>query len=299
MKKVFSILSYVLCLAVVLSTVFFPKEKESEVQPTIVRVWNVDTFEGGKGSRTAFLKKCAKIAQGKTSCRYLVTSYTKEGAIDAKQRGEIPDILSFGIGLDVFLENTLALNGTFIGGQIDGKTYAVPWCRGGYYLFSLADFEGEGECAISCGGDNLTEVSAAMSDITGKCLPSLTAYVQFLNGEFAYLLGTQRDICRFSARGVSVQSKELIAYNDLYQYCSVLTQDKWDECLLFLEVLFSDEVQNTLDSIGMKSVFQDGKNDATAYTTSVFLSDQARGELRSLASKNERDKMLANFIKKV
>lgn len=111
----FSILSYVLCLAVVLSTVFFPKEKESEVQPTIVRVWNVDTFEGGKGSRTAFLKKCAKIAQGKTSCRYLVTSYTKEGAIDAKQRGEIPDILSFGIGLDVFLENTLALNGTFIG----------------------------------------------------------------------------------------------------------------------------------------------------------------------------------------
>lgn len=34
--------------------VFVPqKSKEAEAR-TVVRVWNIDTFEGGKGSRTAF-----------------------------------------------------------------------------------------------------------------------------------------------------------------------------------------------------------------------------------------------------
>ena len=44
--------------------VFVPqKSKEAEAR-TVVRVWNIDTFEGGKGSRTAFLKSVARELQG-------------------------------------------------------------------------------------------------------------------------------------------------------------------------------------------------------------------------------------------
>lgn len=260
--------------------VFVPqKSKEAEAR-TVVRVWNIDTFEGGKGSRTAFLKSVARELQGEAY--YLVTSYTLEGALSAFAEGEAPDVLSFGVGLSEFAERLLPLPYSFAGGELGGKTLAYPWCMGGYYLFSLTDFEGEGRTALSVGGENLPAVAARFEGITGEEAESVAAYTGFLSGKYRYLLGTQRDVCRFQARGVSVQARPLTKYCDLYQYIGILSSEKRDASLTFVEALLSPEVQGRLSQIGMFPL----ENNAER-TVSVFLSSEALGRLAAAAREGD------------
>ena len=203
---------FVLVAVIVLIVVFFPHKKEDEpTQKRVVRIWNVDTFEGGKGSRTSFLRRVAlKAEKDNEGVYYFISSYTLEGANAAFEAGEAPDLLSFGIGLSAFAEMSLPLPYSFAGGNTDAGCLAYPWCGGGYYLFSLKDnFEEEGITVISKGGNNLPEVAASMAGITGELAESNAAYVGFLSGKYRYLLGTQRDECRFAARGVSVYKKPL------------------------------------------------------------------------------------------
>ena len=260
--------------------VFVPqKSKEAEAR-TVVRVWNIDTFEGGKGSRTAFLKSVARELQGEAY--YLVTSYTLEGALSAFAEGEAPDVLSFGVGLSEFAERLLPLPYSFAGGELGGKTLAYPWCMGGYYLFSLTDFEGDGRTALSVGGENLPAVAARFEGITGEEAESVAAYTGFLSGKYRYLLGTQRDVCRFQARGVSVQARPLTKYCDLYQYIGILSSEKRDASLAFVEALLSPEVQGRLSQIGMFPL----ENNAER-TVSVFLSSEALGRLAAAAREGD------------
>ena len=57
-------LPFVLFAALVLAIVLYPREAQTEsAQPVVVSVWNVDTFEGGRGSRTSFLKRVAQRAE--------------------------------------------------------------------------------------------------------------------------------------------------------------------------------------------------------------------------------------------
>ena len=273
------VLPFLLLLAAAV-IVFVPqKSKEAEAR-TVVRVWNIDTFEGGKGSRTAFLKSVARELQGEAY--YLVTSYTLEGALSAFAEGEAPDVLSFGVGLSEFAERLLPLPYSFAGGELGGKTLAYPWCMGGYYLFSLTDFEGEGRTALSVGGENLPAVAARLEGITGEETESVAAYTGFLSGKYRYLLGTQRDVCRFQARGVSVQARPLAKYCDLYQYIGILSSEKRDASLAFVEALLSPEVQGRLSQIGMFPL----ENNAER-TVSVFLSSEALGRLATAAREGD------------
>ena len=272
-------LPFLLLLAAIV-IVFVPqKSKEAEAR-TVVRVWNIDTFEGGKGSRTAFLKSVARELQGEAY--YLVTSYTLEGALTAFAEGDAPDVLSFGVGLSEFAERLLPLPYSFAGGELGGKTLAYPWCMGGYYLFSLTDFEGEGRTALSVGGENLPAVAARLEGITGEEAESVAAYTGFLSGKYRYLLGTQRDVCRFQARGVSVQARPLTKYCDLYQYIGILSSEKRDASLAFVEALLSPEVQGRLSQIGMFPL----ENNAER-TVSVFLSSEALGRLATAAREGD------------
>ena len=260
--------------------VFVPqKSKEAEAR-TVVRVWNIDTFEGGKGSRTAFLKSVARELQGEAY--YLVTSYTLEGALSAFAEGEAPDVLSFGVGLSEFAERLLPLPYSFAGGELGGKTLAYPWCMGGYYLFSLTDFEGEGRTALSVGGENLPAVAARLEGIAGEETESVAAYTGFLSGKYRYLLGTQRDVCRFQARGAIVQARPLTKYCDLYQYIGILSAEKRDVSLAFVEALLSPEVQGRLSQIGMFPL----ENNAER-TVSVFSSREALGRLAAAAREGD------------
>ena len=260
--------------------VFVPQKSEKAEARTVVRVWNIDTFEGGKGSRTAFLKSVARELKGEAY--YLVTSYTLEGALSAFAEGDAPDVLSFGVGLSEFAELLLPLPYSFTGGELGGKTLAYPWCMGGYYLFSLTDFEGEGRTALSVGGENLPAVAARLEGITGEETESVAAYTGFLRGKYRYLFGTQRDVCRFQARGAIVQARSLTKYCDLYQYIGILSSEKWEASLAFVEALLSPEVQGRLSQIGMFPL----ENNAER-TVSVFLSSEALGRLAAAAREGD------------
>ena len=260
--------------------VFLPQKSKQAGARTVVRVWNIDTFEGGKGSRTAFLKNVARELKGEAY--YLVTSYTLEGALSAFAEGEAPDVLSFGVGLSEFAERLLPLPYSFAGGELGGKTLAYPWCMGGYYLFSLTDFEGDGRTALSVGGENLPAVAARLEGITGEETESVAAYTGFLSGKYRYLFGTQRDVCRFQARGAIVQARSLTKYCDLYQYIGILSAEKREASLAFVEALLSPEVQGRLSQIGMFPL----KNNA-GRTVSVFSSREALGRLAAAAREGD------------
>ena len=272
-------LPFLLLLAAA-AIVFLPQKSEKAEARIVVRVWNIDTFEGGKGSRTAFLKSVARELKGEAF--YLVTSYTLEGALSAFAEGDAPDVLSFGVGLSEFAERLLPLPYSFAGGELGGKTLAYPWCMGGYYLFSLTGFEGEGRTALSVGGENLPAVAARLEGIWGEETESVAAYTGFLSGKYRYLLGTQRDVCRFQARGVSVQARPLTKYCDLYQYIGILSSEKRDASLAFVEALLSPEVQGRLSQIGMFPL----ENNAER-TVSVFSSREALGRLAAAAREGD------------
>ncbi len=302
MKPVIKILPFFLIAAIVFTVAYYPCGAEEKSVQRVVRVWNVDTFEGGKGSRTAFLKKTAlKTEKSHPGVYYLVSSYTSQGAKQAFTEGNCPDILSFGIGLSEFAERCLPLSYRFSGGETENGCLAYPWCRGGYALFSLDEnFVGEGVTAISCGGENLPQIAAKLSEIDGEAVDSLSAYTGFLSGKYRYLLGTQRDLCRFNARNTTVYYRPISAYCDLYQYVSVLSAEKKEDCNAFLETLLSDEVQSSLFEIGMYPI--GGQNDfiaeKTQKTVSVFSSDDTLRHL-SEQTKNSEIKSLDKYLKNI
>ena len=290
------ILPFLLIAAILCCLLLYPRgETVSKENKRVVRVWNVDTFEGGKGSRTAFLRNAARITEKKRGgVYYLITSYTLDGATAAFEKGESPDMLSFGIGLSAYAENSLPLSRKFAGGNTESGCLAYPWCRGSYYLFSLSeDFSASGETVISKGGNNLSEVAAAYAGIIGSFAESTAAYVEFLNGHYRYLLGTQRDECRFSARGVTVYSQELPEYCDLYQYISVLSREKREDCDAFVDTLLSNDVQTTLSRIGMYPV--NGGN--AKRTVSVFSDRESLRKLAESASGGIAGNFLDKYLK--
>ena len=290
---------FALCILSILLSLLLPhgREKAQAEAKQIVTVWNVDTFEGGKGSRTSFLKKSAKkIEKRMDNVYFLISSYTIEGAQAALKKGIKPDALSFGVGLSDFAELSLPLEYSFSGGQTEEGCLAYPWCRGEYSLFSLTDnFEEEGEIAISHGGNNLACVAAAYAQIEGESVESLEAYTNFLSGKYRYLLGTQRDECRFVARGVQVYRKALPTYCDLYQYYSVLSAQKRELCFALLDELLSQGTQEALAEIGMRSV----RGGEDCKTVSVFSSAEALERLCGIARSGEDIKNLDKFLKKV
>jgi len=221
---------------------FFSKEQQESLPKTIVTVWNVDTFEGGKGSRTAFLNSVAKKMEGDVF--FMVSSKTAEGVEYALQNGNLPDILSFGVGVEV-----------------PQDIEASVWCMGKYVLFSK---EGEKvspnilNTVVSRGGRNEPTVAAALCGLTGELRQesSLQAYMDFLNGKYAYLLGTQRDAQRFLSRGVSVEATPLNDFTDLCQYIAVMKEENREICERFISYLQGEEVQGRLSEIGMLSPYR-------------------------------------------
>ncbi len=286
------ILPFLLIAVLFLSLAFYPKKTGAVDPQRVVEIWNVDTFEGGKGSRTAFLGQIARKLEGDGRYFY-VLSYTAEGARKAFSDGNCPDMISFGLGLPEVGALALPLSRDFYGARPDGRTLAVPWCMGKYYLFCLEDdFGKEGAYAISRGGANLPEVAAALAGIRGEVLDASEAYVRFLNGEFRYLLGTQRDVKRFESRGTVFFSKKLSLYNDLYQCLAILKNDRREDCDAFLDVMLSGETRSRLADIGMLP-----PDPSERYTVSLFASNDALAALRKNAAEGGEINFLEKYLK--
>ena len=67
------------------------------------------------------------------------------------------------------------------------------------------------------------------------------AYVSLINGEYEYLLGTQRDIIRLQTRKQSFNVFPLTCFNDLYQNFSVIAEgEKQSACRDYIDYVISE-----------------------------------------------------------
>ncbi len=298
-----------LAIIVVFSVVFaYPAlNAQSRHEPAapkeILRLWHIDSFEGGIGSRADFLSSAAKEYEKKYGRYVLVTVHSSDSAQRAISEGSIPDMISFGTYFGAAAEIVLPLEKySFPAASMNGQTYAVPWCRGNYFLFGKdGDFShaSAGNTVISSGGTALAEAAAYEYGLSGEIsvLPSVRAYVDFINGKYEFMIGTQRDVSRFRTRNFNVEAVAIQEFCDLWQYIGVCSADAetYAACMDFLYCLLSEETQKKLTKIGMLSAFCDvygssekvmdgAEKGEVRHTVSAWLSEEKQQELRRCAS---------------
>ncbi len=269
MKKFQRISLCVLCLLVVVSIPFAYKKTASgqtfpiqtQKHKFVLTLWHVDTFEGGVGSRADFLSSRG-VEYSSDGVIIMVKNHTVESLKTAFSKGEIPDMISYGVGVEFVLPYLKSLPKTdFLGGEINGKHYAYPWCVGGYYLITKTeDNRLIDRLFISQNDYNLPFVAKENHKIEARetvFKKPLDAYVSFLSGKDCAILGTQRDIRRLQSRGVEFFATPLENFSDLIQYVSVTSQsqERYEESLKFLQYLTAEKCQLQLEKIGMFSAF--------------------------------------------
>ena len=278
-------------------------EKTPAKYKGILTIWQVDSFEGGTGSRKQFLLSVARGYERKNEgVLVMVISHTKASLENAIKENQTPDIISFGNGVDVNGAMLLNCNKTVAGGYVGNKVYATAWAKGSYFLIGNSTLVNEFPKKFSSllvSEQEYTQplLSLWLDNVEAdqiEVLKPMDAYVKFTSGKSPYLLATQRDVYRLNNRGMSFIAKPLENYNDLYQYMVVTanSKEKRIACEGFLNYLLSEDVQKKLDDIGMlspyyKISYENALNEVTLnkqrYTLSAFISEQQLKELQYLS----------------
>lgn len=243
------LLAAIVIAAPVAATFVKPQSGASAEEMQVIVLWQIDSFEGGKGSRAQFLQDRADELLKGESVYVTVTSLSAEAARKNFSLGTFPDMISYGAGFYGLEELVNSFD----------FAYKV-WCRGGYCLLSLdgqADFSDATaqNTVINGGKDNLVSVCALFEGLNGAAVEKPTgAYVALLGGKYKYLLGTQRDIFRLKTRGADFKIKPLTSFNDLYQNISILTRGKkYSACKRFVDYLTGESTD--VKKLGL---FRDG-----------------------------------------
>lgn len=214
-------------------------EGEDDEDSVMLNVWQIDGFEGGKGSRKKHIESiAAKIFENQRTY-VTVISISSEAARENINAGTVPDVISYPAGF-YGIENIV---------KSDKTPYTV-WCEGRYMLLTLdenSDFDDveSANTVINSGVVNAVDVTALFLGLENAVRVEPTvAYLKLLNGKYKYLLGTQRDIFRLETRNVSYKVKVVTEFNDLYQCASCLTSDanKVDKVNRLIEALENSDV---------------------------------------------------------
>ncbi len=270
----------------------------------IITLWQIDSFEGGTGSRRQFLLKVAREYERRNQgVLIMVIDHTFESVKEAVKKGECPDLISYGNGVDILEMQPLLTDKFFKGGALNKTQYLIPWCRGGYCIITKGEnqyIKGKiiDKILLSKTEYNQPALALSLEGVRANeyvVKSPLDAYVDFVGGKAKYLLGTQRDVIRLQNRGVDFSIFPLTEYNDLYQYMGITTseQTKVYYARDFINYLLSSAVQRKLDEIGMLSCFdrveyqsekmstlQDAKQN---YTLSAFTDKDSLGRIHDLA----------------
>ena len=290
---------------------------------TILTLWHVDSFEGGVGSRADFLNN-ALLKLNDSGIITLVKTHTEESVAAAIEKGETPDLISFGTGCSsaIRLAREVFSSG-FKGGEAGGKTYAVPWCFGGYYLITKTEYNRliEGlltsdekkisELIVSQGKNTLPVLALKVAGITAEnavYLPNKDAYAEFLGKKGVVLLGSQRDLRRLEKRGTEFAAIPLEGYSDLVQYIAVTTRndEKYKYCEEVVKCLSGEKTQSELYKTGMMRT--DGKENSGAeffgydfsentYTLSPFLSGELIASAKNELNERKTDVKISENVK--
>ncbi len=272
----------------------------------VLTLWQIDSFEGGIGSRKQFLLKIARKFEKKhKGVLIMVVDMTKEGAEENFKNGIYPDMISYGNGVEIQNVSELKSTHGVRGGMIGEKQYATAWCRGGYVLISSQENFSFGEdydidnLTVSKGKYTQPLTALFINDIIAKkieILSPMDAYVKFVSGKTKFLLGTQRDVNRLQVRGMSVNCAPLDKFNDLYQYVSITAENQLKRYYSqeFINFLIEKDCQSALTEIGMLSCFYNiNHNDEHLasmqklkdfFTVSAFMHEQKLKEMFELSN---------------
>lgn len=275
---------------------------EAENYKSVISMWQIDSFEGGVGSRKQFLLKVARDFEKKYNGIFImVTNMTKEGVEDNVKNGIFPDIISYGNGVNIQNISEFNCANTVKSGLVGNKTYATAWCRGGYALITNPNYkktDKANQVLVSQAEYTQPLISMLFNDVLAneiEVLSPMDAYVKFVSGKVEKFIGTQRDINRLEARGMQVEVTGLNVFNDLYQYVSICTNDQLKRYYAeeFVNYLVSEKVQKSLNNIGMFSCFYQVEYDnehlrklqEINYTTSLsaFIPEQNLKELQRMS----------------
>lgn len=217
-----------------------PQQQSPESYKGVLELWNVETFEGGIGSREAWLiNKSAKFEQANTGLFVHVSTLSVEQLEAKLNNNETFDLITFSRGVGNLIQDKLApitanmgfvKDNFLISGQVDGKQYGVPLYTGAYCLFARVEQLPQeqllsnaltqtysrkvGKTTVElqplvCGFTpyNSPLSALAMSGGRGKAggisetTTQYQAYEQFVANRTAVtLLGTQRDIYRLTQK---------------------------------------------------------------------------------------------------
>ena len=262
MKKLLKITAWVLLFLIIGLTFIIPKNSYEKISNNsgykgVITIWQIDSFEGGKGSRASFLKSVSNSFSKKyKGVLTLVSSHTVSSASKMINDGIIPDIISVGAcGVDFSLYQkevgNLEVEG---GGKNNNKRYFVPWAKSGYFKI----VKGSGEKVIVSEGEyNSSLIALALSKEnfkSYKLLNVIDAFNEFLVSKDVTLIGTLRDVIRLQNRNVDCEIMPLGEFCDLYQYAVITSKDKAYYSRLFIDYLLSNSVQNKLTDISLLSV---------------------------------------------
>lgn len=174
-------------------------------------------------------------------------SVTSDAARLNLSQGIVPDIISYGAGMY---------------GIESYVSEFTAWCNGSYCLLTLdsnSDFSdlNSDNTVINRGKDNFSGAAALFCGMENcKYENATTAYVKLINGDYKYLLGTQRDIFRLKTRNVNFKIKPITEFNDLYQNISITNKcGNRNYAREFIKFLLSK--QSNISKIGL---FSEGIN---------------------------------------
>lgn len=245
-RAVFFVLCTAILIAAPVAIVAENTKKNKKIENfAFITIWQVDCFEGGKGSRASYLQNLGNRFKAAGGCPVNVVSLPPSAVLPNIEAGAAPDLISFGAGM-CGIENLLSPD----------VPYTV-WARGGYCLLAVdenADFSDADaqNTVINLGTGNLSSAAALLCGLDGAaCKLPTEAYVDLINGGSKYLLGTQRDIFRLKTRGANFKVKAVSEFNDLYQNISVITKNPQNiaYCKNFIEFVMKNSSE--LSKIGL------------------------------------------------
>jgi len=252
----------------------------------VITLWQIDCFEGGKGSRANWLKSIVSGFEKKHNGVFVnVEALSVETANKLINSGQKkPDIISWGTGVNLNEQQLIKIKPQNAPQNLLNVTYdtAVPWCMGAYFMI------GDGASELWGVDGKIISTKKAQKTVYSVGVPMLNGYVclnaikdkcnNIFNDEKALffgssqeifeaynyskkvnrMIGTQRDFYRLSAAQTKENARngeiQFLGYTDLFQYISILKCDnekKVDVMNSFVEFLLDDQQQSELGSIGL------------------------------------------------
>ena len=150
-KKIIPIVALCVCAVAVLCAVLpFLPQKPQQSQPLkykgVLELWNVESFEGGSGSRSSWLTSRAAKFEAKNKGLFVhVTNLTEQQLQEKLNNGETFDIVCFSRGVGAQVSGMLqkyrgsvadVCDNMLASGQIGDSVYALPIYAGAYCLFA-------------------------------------------------------------------------------------------------------------------------------------------------------------------